>query len=183
MPAKSKETNPGFTLVELILVLALLVILLAVAAPAISQSFKHQALKDETTRLLALTEYARSEAVSQGIPMIVWIDSQNQGCGVKAKAGFESLPSSGPSRSGTAGSASAVVSREKSFALAEGMRFEVGTARVGRDGQSILAEFSPEGTPADSSLGWVRILDRRDQSMDLVLSEDGWGYEIQEEGQ
>lgn len=177
MPSK---TNGGFTLVELLLVLALLVILLAIAAPAISQSFKHQALKDETTRLLALTEYARSEAVSQGVPMVVWIDSQNQGCGVKAKSGFDSLSASSPSRSGTG--TNAVVCRDKEFALAQGMRFELGNARVGRDGQSVLAEFTAEGTPSDSSLGWVRIVDRAEKSMDLVLSEDGWGYEIAEEG-
>src|SRR5688572_7408500 len=78
----------GFTLVELIFVMALLAMLLAFAAPSLSRSIRDRHLKQEATRFVALTEYARTEAVSQGVPMIVWIDSQARRFGVQPKTAY-----------------------------------------------------------------------------------------------
>ena len=176
MPGRSNNLTPAFTLVELVLVMALLVVFLALSAPSIAHSLNQHALKEEATRLLALTEYARSEAVSQGVPMEVWIDAQSQSFGARAKSGFGDAVHPGASTDQTASP-----SREKEYTLGEGMRFELGDAKTSRDGEAILTEMGPDGMPDESSMGFIEILDRNDVALDLTLSEDGWGYEIGEE--
>ena len=46
-------------------------------------------LSDEAGRFLALTEFARSEAISRGVPMVVWMDLSAGRYGLDPKAGFE----------------------------------------------------------------------------------------------
>src|ERR1051325_1837454 len=79
---------PGFTLVELILVMALLATLMALAAPSLSRSMRQRNLSQEATRFVALTESARDEAVSQGVPMVVWIDPVGGRFGMGPKTGY-----------------------------------------------------------------------------------------------
>jgi type II secretion system protein H len=69
----------GFTLIELILVLALLVIITSLALPTMSRFIRGRALGSESARLMALMHEAQSRAVSEGMPMMLWIDApQNQ---------------------------------------------------------------------------------------------------------
>ena len=84
---------PGFTLVELIVVMALLAIAAALSAPVLSHSIRARNLGGEAARFIAATEYGRDEAVSQGVPMTVWIDPATQRFGVAAKAGFDGAES------------------------------------------------------------------------------------------
>ena len=64
-------SRAAFTLVELLLIMALLVVVLAVAAPMLSSSMRGHGLNGEAVRFVALTEFARSEAISQGVPMVL----------------------------------------------------------------------------------------------------------------
>src|SRR3954451_20071745 len=66
----------GFTLVELILVMALLAIVMAVSAPALSNFFRGRTLDSEARCLMSLTRYGQSRAVSEGIPMLLIIDTR-----------------------------------------------------------------------------------------------------------
>lgn len=67
----------GFTLIELILVLALLVIITSIAAPAVSRFVRGRALDSEARRLVALMHAAQSRAVSEGMPIMLWVDEKN----------------------------------------------------------------------------------------------------------
>jgi type II secretion system protein H len=78
----------AFTLIELILVMALMMIVLGVAAPSLSPFFKGRNLDYEARRLLSLTTYGRSRAISEGIPMLLWIDPQRRTYGLQAAAGY-----------------------------------------------------------------------------------------------
>jgi prepilin-type N-terminal cleavage/methylation domain-containing protein len=62
----SLPAERAFTLIELILVLALLVIITSLAAPAMSNFIRGRALDSEARRLLALMHAAQSRAVSEG---------------------------------------------------------------------------------------------------------------------
>lgn len=64
----------GFTLIELILVLALLVVITSIAAPAMSKFIRGRALDTEARRFFSLTHIAQSRAVSDGLPVLVWIN-------------------------------------------------------------------------------------------------------------
>src|SRR5208282_2587596 len=72
----------GFTLIELILILALLVIITSLAAPAMSRFIRGRALDSESLRLFALMHAAQSRAVSEGMPMVVWVDQKQDAYGL-----------------------------------------------------------------------------------------------------
>ncbi|HAV61098.1 MAG TPA: type II secretion system protein GspH [Verrucomicrobiales bacterium] len=82
-PAKA-----AFTLIELILVMALLVTAIALIAPRLAGFFRGRSLDNEARRLMTLTRYAQNRAVAEGIPMIVWLDEQNGRYGLEAQPGF-----------------------------------------------------------------------------------------------
>jgi type II secretion system protein H len=64
----------AFTLIELIFVLALLVIITSIAVPRMSGFIRGRALDSESRQLIALMHAAQSRAVSEGMPMMLWID-------------------------------------------------------------------------------------------------------------
>lgn len=86
--SNSTSTRAGFTLVELILVMAILIVVLAVAAPSLQGFFHGRHLNSEAQRLLALTRYGQSRAVSEGIPMVLWIDARQGTYGLEAATGY-----------------------------------------------------------------------------------------------
>src|SRR6185295_17984721 len=55
----------GFTLIELILVMAILTIAVSITAPALSNFFHGRTLDSEARRMLALTRQGQSRAVSE----------------------------------------------------------------------------------------------------------------------
>src|SRR5213080_192627 len=57
----------AFTLIELILVMALLSIVLAVSAPALSSFFRGRNIDAEGRRLVSLIRYGQGRAVSEGV--------------------------------------------------------------------------------------------------------------------
>ena len=75
----------GFTLIELILVLALLVIITSLAAPAMSNFIRGQALDSEARRLMALMHAGQSRAVSEGMPMVLWVNEKQGAYGLQAE--------------------------------------------------------------------------------------------------
>ncbi len=163
-------------MVELILVMALLCVILGLAAPSLARSFHDRNLTEEATRLLALTEYARDEAVSQGVPMRVWIDAETGHFGAQALPGYEDAGA-----------------RSKEFTLIDGLRFDLTAGSPGIAKQTGLAgrasavagndvaEFLPDGTLDPSSQSAVRLVDRSASSIEVAQTQDGWGYEIVKE--
>ncbi|MEY4387257.1 MAG: hypothetical protein RLY20_2540 [Verrucomicrobiota bacterium] len=92
-PGRVVKTRSGldrraFTLMELLLVLALLAMAVAVAAPSLSRFFRARALDSEARRLLSLTRYAQSRAVSEGVPMVMWFKPDEGTYGVEAESTY-----------------------------------------------------------------------------------------------
>ena len=160
------RSRPGaFTLVELILVMALLVVMLAVAAPSLSRSFRARNLDQQASRLLALTEYSRDEAASQGIPMIVWIDPDSRRFGVDAHAGY----------TGNA-------TRIKEYLLPEDLSFDPidGAQASKTPGHGFdVAEFTPDGVLDPASAAAIHISGHNHADVaSIAQTTDGYGYEI-----
>lgn len=82
---RHSKFSSAFTLIELILVLALLVIITSIAVPAMSRFIRGRALDSEARRLAALIHAAQSRAVSEGMPMMLWVDEKNGGYGLEAE--------------------------------------------------------------------------------------------------
>ncbi len=85
----SRITHHGsrraFTLIELIMVLALLVIITSITVPTMSRFVRGRALDSEARRMLAMMHAAQSRAVSEGMPMMLWLDVDNGTYGVEAE--------------------------------------------------------------------------------------------------
>lgn len=69
--------------------MALLAIVLMVTLPTLSAFFKGRTIDSEGRRLLALTHQAQSRAVSEGIPMQLWIDEDAKAYGLEAEPGWD----------------------------------------------------------------------------------------------
>ena len=79
----------GFTLIELILVMALLTIAVSITAPALANFFRGRNLDSEARRLLALTRQGQSRAVSEGVPVEMWFDTQRGAFGLEVEPSYE----------------------------------------------------------------------------------------------
>ena len=158
---KQSQSVPGFTLVELIIVMALLAIVAALSAPLLSNSLRQRNLEDEATRLLAMTEYARDEATSQGIPMVISFDQRTQIIAVEPKTGYE-----GDER------------RIREFSLGPDIQLSVQDAASKKRSNAEVAEFTPEGVPSLDSAEILELKNRYNGVISVARTTDRWGYEI-----
>ena len=78
----------AFTLIELIIVMTLLLIVVGVGFPSLRNFFHGRTLDSEARRFLTLTRYAQSRAVSEGVPMVLWVDVRERTYGLQAQAGY-----------------------------------------------------------------------------------------------
>ncbi|HZQ46745.1 MAG TPA: prepilin-type N-terminal cleavage/methylation domain-containing protein [Verrucomicrobiae bacterium] len=78
----------AFTLIELILVMAVLVVTISLVTPTVAKFFDGRTLDSEVGRFVALTHYGQSRAVSEGVPMMLWIDPAKETYGLKQEPGY-----------------------------------------------------------------------------------------------
>jgi prepilin-type N-terminal cleavage/methylation domain-containing protein len=78
----------AFTLIELILVMALLTVVMALISPALGGFLRGRGLDSEARRFISLTHYAQARAVSEGIPMRLWIDPVQRRYGLSNEYNF-----------------------------------------------------------------------------------------------
>src|SRR5687767_13798574 len=78
----------GFTLIELVLVMAILIVVLSMSGASLTSFFKGRSLEAEGNRFLALTRYAQNRAVSEGVPMSLWINKAQRKYGLEAASSF-----------------------------------------------------------------------------------------------
>jgi type II secretion system protein H len=170
-PWRARHSS-GFTLIELILVMALLVIAVSLVAPHLSGFARGRALNSEAKQILALMHEGQSRAVSAGVPMVLWFDTD------KGKYGLEEEPG--------------YVDKDPNaveYELNENLKIEVpdydstaaaltSTARdTERQGLPQIT-FLSDGTVAEGSPATVRIVDTAGPSVSLTQSRDRNQYEI-----
>ena len=68
--------------------MALLTIGVALTLPALGNFFRGRAVDDEARRLLALTRFGQSRAVTEGMPMLLWFDVNEQRYGLSIDTTF-----------------------------------------------------------------------------------------------
>src|SRR5688572_7785410 len=120
----------GFTLVELILVMAIMATVMAVAAPMLSRSLRERHLGQEALGLMAMTEAARQAAITDGVPMLFWNDAASVSYGMEPKAGF-----------------TAEASATRSFELPEDIWVDSVGQAMGTSTTETTVEFAPDGVP------------------------------------
>lgn len=73
------ERRRGFTMIELVIVIAITAILVALAAPSMREAFARRTLEGAATDLNADLQYARSQAVAEFAGSTVSLLSENGG--------------------------------------------------------------------------------------------------------
>jgi len=68
--------------------MTLLLIVVGVGFPSLRNFFHGRTLDSEARRFLTLTRYAQSRAVSEGVPMVLWVDVRERTYGLQAQAGY-----------------------------------------------------------------------------------------------
>jgi Tfp pilus assembly protein FimT len=148
----------------LILVLALLVIITSLAAPAMSNFIRGRALDSEARRLMALIHAGQSRAVSEGMPMVLWVDEKQGAYGLQAET------------TGQSGDPKA-----ENLALDEYLKIAVmntGTAGVTKFHNLPAIRFLPDGSVDENSPQTLRLIDAKGNGLWLVESRNHNGYEI-----
>jgi type II secretion system protein H len=158
----------AFTLIELILVLALLVIITSIAVPAMSKFIRGRALGSEARRLMALMHAAQSRAVSEGAPMMLWIDEKGDAYGLSAET------------SGRNGDA-------KAEDLSVDSTLQISVLNVGTGAQTTFnslpaIRFLPDGTVDENSPQTLELADSAGAASWLVETRSRTGYEISDTG-
>ena len=183
------RTAGAFTLIEFILVMALLMTVMAFAAPTLSNFFRGRKLSSEARRFVTLARYGQSRAVSEGSPMMLWLDRTDGSYGLRSEDGntARNLPvESGRlrERSGYEGADK----KQPEFRLADDLRFSL-TEASQTNGRIVTIRFLPDGAMDEGSLRILLIqqVPRSDvrnskpESVWIVQSRDQSRYEIVDE--
>jgi len=179
-PGRTPKVRSGFqcgafTLLELLLVLALLAMAVAMAAPSLSRFFHGRALDSEARRMLALTRYAQSRAVSEGIPMVMWFNPNERTYGAQAEMTYTKTDNKAVEYELD----SNLEMELPSPALTTPVPWKITT---GIAGNYPAIRFTPDGFIDESSPKWVWIRVSREDQPDavwLVLSNNRINYELQ----
>jgi type II secretory pathway pseudopilin PulG len=173
----------AFTLIELILVMAILTMTVSMSAPTLSRFFRARALESEARRLLALTRNGQSRAVSEGLPMDLWLDVDRGKLGLEAEPSYDNNDPkkvelqldpglqikveigavSALTNSGNPGQVVSVASKPRTLLVQPGLP---------------TIRFMPDGSIADTSPQMLCIVARDGSSLWLKQSRNRLTYEI-----
>jgi prepilin-type N-terminal cleavage/methylation domain-containing protein len=163
----------GFTLIELIVVMTLLVVVLGVSFPMLKGFFQGRGMDGESRRLLSLTQYGQSRAVAEGVPMILWIDPKSRRYGLEAQAGYEQEPDG----------------KAVAYELDPGMvlRVQLRTPTLGGTwqpsvrglGSLPMVRFLPDGSFGSSSPDAIILEDKSEEEVWIVRQTNQMRYAIE----
>jgi type II secretion system protein H len=157
-------TSAGFTLIELVLVMAILVVVLSMTATSLTSFFKGRALDAEGRRFVSLTRHAQNRAISEGVPMTVWIDEEERKYGLEIAAGY-------------------AVQDDKAaeFQLGKDLEIELlerpATAIV-QIGNENLLRFNPDGFMDENNPQVIAIKEKDGETVFVAPSRNRLNYEI-----
>ena len=165
---RRSKFSSGFTLIELILILALLVVITSLAAPAMANFIRSRALDSESRRLFALMHVAQSRAVSEGMPIMLWVDQKNSEYGVSEEM------------AGKPGSKNSDPQAEE---LPLDSTLQIAVANLGAGTPTTFnnlpaIKFLPDGTVDENSPQTVQLADSAGFMRWLLLNKTRTSYEI-----
>ena len=156
----------AFTLIELILVMTLLVVVVSMVAPKLSGFVRGRALDSEVRRLQALAHAGQSRAVSEGMPMVLWLDAKNGVYGMQE----ETPPANGDVKA-------------EQVSMAENLQMTVvttGVTALTTQHNLPVVRFLADGTIDENSPHTICLTDAAGTSLWLVEMKNRSGYEIRD---
>ena len=162
----------GFTLIELIIVMTLLGVVMAYAAPSLSRFFRGRKLDSEVRRFVSLTRYAQRLAAERGAPMVVWLDATKSWYGLRPETGNLMRDVAEESkRLALAVSDGTFEKRQATFRMAENLRLVIDGVTTAADDMATI-RFLPDGTIDSVSPKVVQII--QDDPRGQVAPEINW---------
>ncbi len=175
----AKGRSSGFTLLELMVVLALLTVTVGLAIPRLASFFRGRALDSEARRVLAFTRYAQERATSEGIPMRVWFDSKSGAYGVRRDPSYQETDESGEQDVTMDPAIRLEVAESQQPSQATRRITQSNTARKSDKYDGLPAiEFLPDGAIGSGSPERVVLRDSEDHVIVLSRSENRLSYEL-----
>ena len=163
----------AFTLVELIVVMVLLLIVASMVAPRMSSFFRGRALNSEARRMLSLIHRGQSRAVSEGVPVLLWIDTAKSTYGLELQTSHAVAGDERP----------VIFTAEPSLTLETSATTE---RPVSVDGDEALPlpssnpaiRFNPDGFFDETSIDRIVIRQGTEAALQLVPTANRLSYEI-----
>lgn len=154
----------GFTLIELIVVMAMLTVMMAITTPRLARFFSGQSNEEEIRRFLALLEFAKQEAISSAVPIDMYIDTNTGKYGITATAGY-------------------VLDEKKKleFQLGDSLRFELfQQERMRFEDDVVHIVYLPDGFLDDASVKALRFVPEAGGERKRILAQMnvGIGYKL-----
>ncbi len=194
LPSRRAREIAGFTLLEMMLVLAILAAMGAIAWPLITRAYESTKLKNAAEQVQASFGHARVQAMTSGLPQVfhfeantgnysvdVWQDGTeavegNAGTASTAAGGFSAGSTASSTADGTSGSSTPACS----YKLPDGFTFaaadrvldnraaaaEAGLSSAGIDTSSPPILFYPDGTTSEAK---VTIANQNSRSITVSL--------------
>jgi hypothetical protein len=167
----------------LILVMTVLTIAVSITAPALANFFHGRTLDSEARRLLALTRQGQSRAISEGIPMELWVDAVRGAYGLEAEPSYETTdPKAVEFALDKDIRIEAASPNPANIANAQGpagTRMAGGAVQLASNHPNLpKIRFLPDGSISESSLQSLRVIGRDGGTIWLSRSRNRLSYEI-----
>jgi prepilin-type N-terminal cleavage/methylation domain-containing protein len=164
-------TSRGFTLIELILVMALIVIGVSFVTPHLSGFIRGRAMQSEARQIISMAHAAQSRAVSGGVPVILWFDKDKNAYGFEEEPGYTDKDPKADEY--TVGQNLKIEIPEDDNAIAQ--------PQVESDNPHMNLPhitFLPDGTVAEGSPRTIKLVDDNGPTLSVTQSKDRNQYEI-----
>ena len=164
----------GFTLVELVVVMTLLVTVIALASPSLAGFFRGRALDAEARRFMSLTRLGQSRAASEGVPVILWVDIAQRTYGLEADSSYTDQDAKAVEYTLDG---NVTMEIRATDAVREAMTIGNGSSS---SKHSLLPQirFEPDGSVSENSPESFRLMERDGGSLWVGLSVNRLNYEI-----
>lgn len=154
--------------------MALLAIAAAYAAPRMSSFFRGRALDQEAKRLLSLIHFAQSHAVSEGVPVLVWVNPREGTYGVNVQSGYVDADE----RAQTFEIDSTLtIDGSNPTPLPES---ESGDEKYGLPDNVSVIRFNPDGFIDPVSMPQIVLRLGQESALQIVQTDNGLAYEIRQ---
>ena len=141
----------------------MLTAVLAVSMPSLAPFFRGRTLDNEARRLLMLTRYGRSEAITRSIPMDLWIDTNKDEYGLMPKVGYDFEGS-----------------KPVQFQLAKDLHFDLRDTTYNTQ-EGILITFLPDGSVGENSVRLISVYNDEQEFITIEKLEFSFEYVIRDE--
>jgi len=158
-----RSSRRGFTLIELIVVMLLLVTLAGLSVPQFRGFVEGRRLQEEGRRFIAATRFAHNEAISRSERVELWVSPSKNQYGLRTSTYYQH-PNHEPVE----------------FKLGEKIKLKIDGKWLDKEGVAVIV-YWPDGTLEQDGMEEFAFTDSQKGTLKIGLDELGVNYEIQDD--